>query len=121
MVDWSTRVDWRIVGRHWSVDHHPRVDSPLRLVDLLAWGTWSSAPPHRLAWQGAWLPALPRGLAPWGHGRLPHLADLFGGDLVGKWDRERFMGLALGTLFLGTQHFRTEFSFSMFPKNRYLF
>jgi hypothetical protein len=39
-----------------------------------------------------------------GHGRSPRLIDLLGGDLVSKCARERFMGLALGTPFLGTRH-----------------
>jgi hypothetical protein len=53
----------------------------------LAW-TWSFAPPRRLA--------------QWGLGRSPYFADLLGEDLVGKWAREMFMGLVLGTPFLGT-------------------
>jgi hypothetical protein len=49
-------------------------------------GTWSSAPSRRLTRRGL--------------GRSSRLADLLGGDLVGKWAGERLMGLALGTPFL---------------------
>ena len=48
-------------------------------------------------------PAPPRRLARRGFDRLPCLVDLLGWDLIGKWARERFMGLALGTTFLGTR------------------
>jgi hypothetical protein len=43
-----------------------------------------------------------------GLGHSPHLADLLGEDLVGKWAKERFMGLALGTPFLGTRQAHLE-------------
>lgn len=45
-----------------------------------------------------------------GLGHSPRLADLLNEDLVGKWARERFMGLALGTPFLGTQQAHLESS-----------
>ena len=52
-------------------------------------GTWSSAPPDRLARRGL--------------GRSSCLTHLLGGGTwLGKWDEERLMGLALGTPFLGT-------------------
>jgi hypothetical protein len=67
---------------------------------------WSFAPPHRLARRGL--------------GHSPRLVGLLsadlvvrpasqtcsrgGGELVGKWAKERFMGLTLGTPFLGTRH-----------------
>jgi hypothetical protein len=51
-----------------------------------------------------WSVAPPRKLARWGFGRSPRPTDLLSGDLVGKWARVRFMGLALGTPFLGTRH-----------------
>jgi hypothetical protein len=43
------------------------------------------------------LGSLPCRSTRWGLDRSPRLTDLLDGDLVGKWARERFMGLALGT------------------------
>jgi hypothetical protein len=52
-------------------------------------GTWSSAPPNRLARRGL---------------RSSCLTHLLGGETwSGKWDEERLMGLALGTPFLSTR------------------
>jgi hypothetical protein len=45
-----------------------------------------------------------------GLGHSPCLADLLSEDLVGKWARERFMGLALGTPFLCTRQAHRESS-----------
>jgi hypothetical protein len=69
-------------------------------------GAHSFALPHRIARRG--LDPSSRRLDWWGLGRSPHLADLLGEDLVGKWSRERFMGLALGTPFLGTRQAHLE-------------
>jgi hypothetical protein len=49
--------------------------------------------------QQRWLGSLPCRSARRGLGRSPRVADLLDRDLVGKWARERFMGLALGTPF----------------------
>jgi hypothetical protein len=76
---------------------------------------WSFTPPRKLARRGLGCsPHLADLLGEgFGHsplltdllggafGHLPRLVDLLGGDLVGKWARERFMGLPLGTHFLG--------------------
>jgi hypothetical protein len=51
-------------------------------------GTWSFTPPRRFARREL--------------GRSPRLTDLLGRDLIGKCTEDRLMGLALGTLFLGT-------------------
>jgi hypothetical protein len=62
-------------------------------------GPWSFAPPRRLARRGLGerLASQTCSAGTWSFARL---ADSLGGDLVGKWARERFIGLALGT-FMG--------------------
>jgi hypothetical protein len=61
----------------------------LRLIAAIM-GVWSFTPPHKLARQEL--------------GLSPCLADLLDRDVVDKWAREMFLGLALGTPFLDTRH-----------------
>ena len=73
-----------------------------RLADLLGGDLVVRSASHTCS-VGTWLFALPRRLARRGFDHMPLLADLLGEDLVGKWAKERFVDLALGTSLLGTR------------------
>jgi hypothetical protein len=66
-------------------------------------GTWSYALPHRFARAGTWSFAPPHRLARWRLGRAPGLVGF-----LDEWARKRFMGLVVGTPFLGTRHYVTH-------------
>jgi hypothetical protein len=113
---WSFAPSPRLARQ--ELDHSPcraRLGRSPRLADSLGEGlVVRPASQTRLA--GPWSFAPPRKLARRGLGRLPCLVDSLGGGLVvrpasqtysaGSWsvnEPERFMGLALGTTFLGTR------------------
>jgi hypothetical protein len=105
----SRRLAW------WELGHSPRLAYFLGgglvvhpTLHTCSTGAHLFALPHRIARRG--LGHSPRRLAWWGLGRSPRLADLLDEDLVGKWVRERFMGLALGTPFRGTRQAHLESS-----------
>jgi hypothetical protein len=103
-------VRWRPVQLRPSWTHNVSLGSLLadlfgrlfRLVDLLRVDL-VGRPVSRTCSARTWWVALPRRLVQRGLGRSPHLADLLDGDLVGKWAKERFMCLVLGTPFLVTR------------------